>query len=112
MGRLSHLRQITGRQELKFSVEIWLTGSANKKLTQSTRQTKSRSTKSEARNSKQIQMFKKTENFKQPQSGVGVLDFLQFWVCLADVCFGFRASDFGFCLTGVLARATLSKWFC
>jgi len=45
-------------------------------------------------------MFKKTGNFKQLQSGFGVLDFLRFWVYLAAVCFGprgrFRASDFGF----------------
>jgi len=34
-----------------------------------------RSTKSEARNSKQIQMLKKPENFKQLQSGFTVLDF-------------------------------------
>jgi len=66
-----------------------------------------RSTKSEARNSKQFQMFKKPENFKQPQFGFRVLDFLWFWVYLTAVCFGFRASDFGVYFAGALARENL-----
>jgi hypothetical protein len=44
----------------------------------------------------------KAENFKQLKSGFAVLGFLWFWLYLAPVCFGFRASDLHSCVLGAI----------
>jgi hypothetical protein len=63
------------------------------------------STKSEFRNSKQIQMTrKKHQNVpNNPDSDSSLWNFLGFLIYLAAVCFGFRASNFGFALLGIVS---------
>jgi hypothetical protein len=60
--------------------------------------TQRESTKSEARSSKQIQNDEKHNNYNAP-NGTDQIDcfgFSDFEFIFAPVCFGFRASDFGF----------------
>ena len=61
------------------------------------------STKSEARNSKQIQNDERQNTVNVPNKIDRILRFeiSDFEISLAWVCFGFGASDFGFCFTGV-----------
>jgi len=57
------------------------------------------------RNSKQIQMTrKKQQNVpNNPDSDSSFWNFLGFLAYLAAVCFGFRASNFGFTLLGLVS---------
>ncbi|MEN6428143.1 MAG: hypothetical protein ABFE13_22570 [Phycisphaerales bacterium] len=50
-------------------------------------------TKSEIRNPKQIQM---TQSTNDRNAGAGRRVRFEFWVLVIRICFGFRASDFGF----------------
>jgi hypothetical protein len=62
--------------------------------------TQRKSTKSEARSSKQIQNDEKQNNYNAPNGTVRIhcFGFSDFEFILALVCFGFRASNFGFTL--------------
>jgi hypothetical protein len=65
--------------------------------------------KSQARNSKQIQMIKNQKIPNQLDLDLNWSDFRFIWL---PVCFGFRYSDFGFSFAGVLwfdGLTTLSK---
>jgi hypothetical protein len=59
---------------------------------------KIRSTKFESRNPKQIQnmTIKNNYNVSNKSGRNRYFEFSEFGVCLAAVCFGFGASDFGF----------------
>ena len=72
------------------------------------KRTRTENSKHEIRNPKQIRMFKKTHNSKQLKFGFGVLGFssvLGLFGCrFVRSAEFFRASNFGVCFAGVLAR--------
>jgi len=65
-----------------------------------TRNKSEESTKSEAPNPKQIQMFKKKQNSKTNAIRIRGFEFSDFWDSFVPICFEFRYSDLEFIAQG------------